>query len=88
MRKLLFFLLVVIMFKFLGVYHQIMAEPSTSQPIEFNHKKQVDTGLPCDSRHQYFKDHASVGLPGVEVCTTCHTAALTENQEEQKIRGI
>lgn len=86
MRKWLSLLLVIIIIRFLGVSHPIFAEPSTLQPIEFSHKKHSDTGLPCDTCHQYFEDHASAGLPGVDVCMMCHTAALTQSQEEEKIR--
>lgn len=86
MRRLLFFLIIIIVIKFLGFSHSITAEPSTSQPIEFSHKKHLDKGLPCSTCHQYFEDHASAGMPEVEVCMMCHTAALTQNQEEEKIR--
>lgn len=87
MRKILPLLLIVIIIV-LGVsgFFSETAALSAKQPIEFNHKKHRDMGLPCKTCHQYFEEHASAGMPGVEVCMMCHTAALTQSLEEEKIR--
>ncbi len=87
MRKILSILLTAVI-PILGIsgFFWETAALSAKQPIEFNHKKHRDIGLPCRTCHQYFEEHASAGMPRVEVCMLCHTAALTQNPEEEKIR--
>ncbi len=86
MRKLLPLLIVVILILSVGVFFSGTTELNTKQPIEFSHKKHRDIELPCSVCHQYFEEHASAGIPGGEICMTCHTVALTQNPEEEKIR--
>lgn len=79
-------LIAIILFLGIGSFFSETAELSTKQPIEFNHKKHKEIKIPCGTCHQYFEEHASAGMPDVEICMMCHTAALTNNPEEEKIR--
>ncbi len=86
MRKLLPLLIVITFILGIGVFLSETSELNTKQPIEFSHKKHRDLEIPCSVCHQYLEEHASAGMPGVEVCMMCHTAALTQIPEEEKIR--
>lgn len=58
-----------------------------SQPIRFNHKKHAgELNLPCATCHQTVERQTFASLPQVETCLGCHTAPLTQNPEEEKIR--
>jgi predicted CXXCH cytochrome family protein len=56
------------------------------QPIQFNHKAHIDSGLPCDSCHASVRTAASAGVPRTDMCMMCHQVALTESTEEEKVR--
>lgn len=56
------------------------------QPIAFNHKAHTSNQVECSTCHQYLEQQAFAGLPAVEVCLGCHAQALTESQEEEKVR--
>ena len=58
----------------------------TKQPIEFNHKKHIDSGLDCSTCHQFLKDGVFTGIPDINACLTCHEEPITQSPEEQKIR--
>ena len=59
---------------------------ATKQPIEFNHKKHIDSGLDCSTCHQFLKDGVFTGIPDINTCLTCHEEPITQSPEEQKIR--
>ncbi|MBI4541261.1 MAG: cytochrome c3 family protein [Gemmatimonadetes bacterium] len=56
------------------------------QPIRFNHAKHTGAGLDCVICHTSVKEQAFASLPTVETCMLCHSNALTESPEEEKIR--
>ena len=56
---------------------------SVEQPIAFNHSKHVeDLGLGCTMCHLYALTGTRATIPNIEVCGMCHTAPLTESEEE------
>ena len=63
-----------------------MSYKRVTQPLAFNHKLHVDTGLECVDCHRYFDTQTFSGLPTVEDCMDCHDEALTSSPEEEKIR--
>lgn len=57
------------------------------QPIRYNHAVHVANGLECVGCHVGARDAAQATLPGIDTCLMCHTEALTESTEEEKIRA-
>lgn len=57
-----------------------------SQPIAFNHAKHIAAGLTCTNCHSGAQAEARAALPGIQVCLSCHEAAVTDSAEEAKIR--
>lgn len=63
--------------------------PAVSQPIAFNHRKHTqDLQLDCEFCHQYLTSGAHAGLPGKDVCATCHTAPLGDSQEAARLSDL
>lgn len=60
-------------------------QPTTKQPIEFNHLKHKEQGLDCLDCHKYAKKYKFAGLPNIETCSECHQERLTESREEEKL---
>ena len=56
------------------------------QPIQFNHKAHIDSGLPCDACHASVRTAAYAGIPPTDMCMACHQAPVTDNPEADKIR--
>ncbi len=59
---------------------------AVEQPIAFNHKAHVSKGLDCAICHRYVREQAFATLPTLETCLMCHTAKMSDNPEEGKIR--
>lgn len=57
------------------------------QPIAFNHQKHTES-LECETCHEYVKQSAHSGLPGLSTCLGCHEEPQTESPEEKKIAGL
>ena len=56
------------------------------QPIAFNHKKHVEElELACSSCHQFFETETFSGLPGADVCSSCHQEPVGKSKEELKL---
>lgn len=56
------------------------------QPIAFNHAKHVkELTLECSVCHVSFEKEAFSGLPGLDVCATCHAEAQGSSKEEAKL---
>lgn len=61
----------------------------SGQPISFNHQKHVsDVGLACTDCHLYVNSQPFAGLPGLDVCLTCHEEPQTDSPEEEKLRTL
>ena len=60
--------------------------PSYNQPIRYNHKLHIDLGLACEVCHQFVREQAFASIPGIDMCMGCHSEALTDSPEEEKIR--
>ncbi len=59
------------------------------QPIAFNHRAHVENAqIECAECHAHFSQGAHSGLPGADVCMTCHSDPLTESPEEKKLRNL
>jgi len=58
------------------------------QPISFNHKKHMEQGMECIACHLHFKHQTFSGMPKLAVCLECHKDPITQNPEEEEIRGI
>jgi hypothetical protein len=66
----------------------LLSAPSLAvrQPIDYNHKKHVqDLGLDCTECHRYAKELPRATIPNIEVCSDCHSEAMTDSPEEQKL---
>ncbi len=62
-------------------------KPAVAQPITFNHKIHAgDMKLECAHCHQGVETGPFATLPKAEVCLACHSAPLSENPEEAKVR--
>lgn len=59
---------------------------SKTQPIAFNHKKHAgDLELSCLTCHESYEKETFSGLPGAEVCSTCHSEMQGKSAEEAKL---
>ena len=58
------------------------------QPIAFNHSKPVANGMECVDCHVGARDQQRAGIPSITHCVTCHESALTESDEEKRLRSI
>jgi hypothetical protein len=72
---------------FVGGRTMLRPKQNIVQPIEFNHAVHTEA-LECEDCHQYFRESAHSGLPGVMTCMMCHEEPLTEAAEEEKIRQL
>lgn len=74
---------------FLGALLLVLLWPKASrveQPIRFNHEKHLGVGLGCTDCHTLFNSTQWAGLPTIDICLTCHSSAMTDSAEEEKIR--
>ena len=56
------------------------------QPIAFNHRKHVvDNEIDCSTCHIYYTEQTFSGLPGADVCSTCHSEPLGQTGEEARL---
>lgn len=65
---------------------QTLQSAQQGQPIAFNHKAHVSQGLDCAICHRYVREQAFATLPTIEICLMCHSAKVSDNPEEAKIR--
>ena len=73
---------------FSAIFFMLSGE-EVNQPIRFNHNKHVEgEGMECSDCHHYYKTHANAGLPSAEDCATCHSEAIGESPEEEKLIGL
>lgn len=59
---------------------------SGSQPIEYNHFVHIESGLDCETCHTGARSAVQATLPTIDTCLMCHSDAITESTEEEKIR--
>lgn len=64
------------------------ANPHGPQPIAYNHAKHVQSGMSCTDCHAGAETEAHATLPTLDMCMTCHAAALTKSAEEEKLRTL
>ncbi len=59
---------------------------SAPQPIAFNHLLHVEeVGMECATCHEHFASGEHAGLPGIDLCLTCHEEPMTESPEERRL---
>lgn len=58
---------------------------SVAQPIAFSHKVHADKQIDCAFCHEYVSTQAVAGMPGVQLCMTCHSGLETRTPEIQKL---
>jgi hypothetical protein len=70
----------------LGAASLMSLRGSVDQPLAFSHTKHTeDLGLPCTTCHLYAETGMRATIPNIEVCRMCHTAPLTESEEEVRL---
>ena len=56
------------------------------QPIAFNHAKHVkELDMACSTCHAYYEKESFSGIPGSDVCVSCHAEAQGKSAEEAKL---
>lgn len=57
------------------------------QPIMFNHKRHQKKDVACYDCHQFYKNYAVAGIPGTDLCYSCHKSDkdLKEKEEKRKL---
>ena len=63
----------------------VWPDGSPSQPIEYNHAIHIESGLECIGCHEGAQDQVQATLPGIDTCLMCHSEAMTESAEEEKL---
>lgn len=58
------------------------------QPIRYNHAVHIANGMACVDCHAGAQEAAQATLPTLDTCLMCHSEALTESAEEEKIRAF
>jgi hypothetical protein len=59
--------------------------PVPVQPIAYTHKVHLANEMQCTDCHTSVETGPVAGIPGVQVCMTCHQAVATEKPEIKKI---
>lgn len=60
-----------------------------SQPVKFSHNMHVvENDMECTDCHQYVTTNRKATLPGKEICLGCHSEAIGDSPEEQKLVAI
>ena len=59
--------------------------PAITQPIQFNHRVHTKKE-PCTTCHKFVNTREVAGRPDMDVCMECHTNAVTDSAEEEKVR--
>ncbi len=57
------------------------------QPIQFNHQVHVKKE-PCQTCHRAFQQGPAACNPTLAICMDCHTNAVSESPEEEKLRVL
>lgn len=57
-----------------------------TQPIKFSHNAHTEKGIPCAACHQTVENGVFASLPRTDDCMMCHSGAITDNPEEEKVR--
>ena len=55
------------------------------QPIAFTHKVHLGKGLQCTDCHTSVEQGPRAGIPGVQLCMTCHQAMATDRPEIKRV---
>jgi len=69
----------------------LMQKPTLrpAQPVEFPHRIHAgDLGMQCTDCHLYAEKSIYAGLPGAELCMSCHEAVATDKPEVIKLTEL
>jgi len=83
-----FLILFILIFAEVGSITVFSFSTAPVQPIKYSHKAHLDQGLECDECHIYVKTQTFASIPKISQCLECHEDAITESEEEEKIRTI
>jgi Cytochrome c7 and related cytochrome c len=64
-------------------YFQLQSIPV--QPIAFNHRLHLQSGIQCESCHTGVTEGPDAGIPSVTFCMACHQEVATNNPEIKKL---
>jgi hypothetical protein len=68
---------------------RMLPDPAAKQPIAFNHAKHVkELDLGCPTCHVTVEKEAFSGLPGADVCVSCHEEVQGKSDEEKKLVAL
>lgn len=59
--------------------------PEPVQPIAYTHKVHLANNIQCTDCHTSVESGPVAGIPGVQLCMTCHQAVATEKPEIRKL---
>lgn len=60
---------------------------SEPQPIQFSHKIHAgeQAGMTCDNCHEFAVDGEFLGIPALDKCAGCHSAAIGSSPDEKRL---
>lgn len=80
----LILLVICISFLWSGVIYSRL-----NQPVKFSHNRHVsENEMDCTDCHRYVDTNRKATLPGKKICLECHSEAIGESPEEQKLVTI
>ena len=59
--------------------------PLAPQPLPFSHKAHSALGVKCSDCHTMKKPGFAAGIPGEQICMSCHTTMKTDSEAVQKL---
>ena len=79
-------LIVIVLGSFLS-FRVSKSQAAPEEPIEFNHKLMVQSGVPCLFCHPKAMNSPVADMPSVEKCMGCHKVIATGAPEIQELAG-
>lgn len=71
----------------LGAGPCVLDDSDITQPIRFNHKLHVAQDMECTACHEGSDSKPHATLPVLDKCMECHSEALSDDPEEEKVRA-
>ena len=63
-------------------------KPAPEQPIPFNHKTHVSSGMQCRNCHTMKPPGDRAGIPAEALCMGCHSSIKSDSAAIQKLAGF
>lgn len=86
MRSWYFILFVIVAGGVICAVSLIGSKDSTTQPIQFNHKRHIEEGMNCVDCHKQVEKGIHATIPNLKQCLLCHSDPQGSNKDEPKIR--